>query len=131
MSLTLPLFSFLAGMSTRPSPTRTMRRTTPASRHVPNPSHDLSLHLSVHLSVSRPTTRPHAYMPITLRCPQVTYKMSPIQIIVSEKLKPFYHFITSVCAIAGGVFTVAGLMDSVGYNTAKALKKKVDLGKQG
>jgi hypothetical protein len=66
-----------------------------------------------------------------LLCPQVTYKMSPIQIIVSEKLKPFYHFITSVCAIAGGVFTVAGLMDSVGYNTAKVLKKKVDLGKQG
>eukprot|EP00205_Picochlorum_sp_RCC944_P003875 CAMPEP_0182612710 /NCGR_PEP_ID=MMETSP1330-20130603/20606_1 /TAXON_ID=464278 /ORGANISM="Picochlorum sp., Strain RCC944" /LENGTH=488 /DNA_ID=CAMNT_0024832301 /DNA_START=142 /DNA_END=1608 /DNA_ORIENTATION=+ len=83
------------------------------------------------INVYEYTAQSHAYDAEDHASVKVTYKMSPIQVIVSEKLKPFYHFITSVCAIAGGVFTVAGLMDSVGYNTARALKKKVDLGKQG
>ena len=77
------------------------------------------------------TVQSHAYDAEDHASVKFTYKSSPIQIIVSERLKPLYHFITSVCAIVGGVFTVAGLMDSVGYNTAKAFKKKVDLGKQG
>ena len=38
-----------------------------------------------------------------------TYKMSPIQIVVTEQPKQLYRFLTAVCAVIGGVFTVAGV----------------------
>lgn len=56
------------------------------------------------------------------------YEFSPMQILVSEDSKSFSHFITNVCAIIGGVFTVAGILDSILHNTMKAIKK-VELGK--
>ena len=42
---------------------------------------------------------------------------------------PFYHFLTSLCAIIGGVFTVTGLIDSVVRQSLRSLKTKVSLGK--
>ncbi|KAG9454127.1 hypothetical protein H6P81_007031 [Aristolochia fimbriata] len=57
------------------------------------------------------------------------FEPSPMQVLVEEIPKPFSHFITNVCAIVGGVFTVAGIMDSILYNTIR-LVKKVELGKQ-
>ncbi|XP_047341887.1 protein disulfide isomerase-like 5-4 [Impatiens glandulifera] len=53
---------------------------------------------------------------------------SPMQISITETSKSFSHFITSVCAIIGGVFTVAGILDSLLHNTIRMMKK-VDLGK--
>ncbi|CAL8100765.1 unnamed protein product [Orchesella dallaii] len=58
------------------------------------------------------------------------YEISPIMIKYSEKSKSFGHFAVSVCAIIGGVFTVAGLIDSTIYKWAK-LFKKLELGKLG
>jgi len=58
-----------------------------------------------------------------------TYKMSPIQIVVTEKPKPFFHFLTAMCAVVGGIFTVAGIIDSMVHQVA-SIKKKVELGKQ-
>lgn len=58
------------------------------------------------------------------------YDLSPMNVVVTEKYKPFYQFITSMFAIIGGVFTVFGLMDSVVYNTEKMVRKKLQLGKQ-
>ncbi|KAL3144177.1 hypothetical protein ABBQ32_003961 [Trebouxia sp. C0010 RCD-2024] len=58
------------------------------------------------------------------------YDLSPIKVQYREEYKSFTHFITSVCAIIGGVFTVSGLIDSFIYHGQKAIKKKVDLGKQ-
>ncbi|KAK1430957.1 hypothetical protein QVD17_14107 [Tagetes erecta] len=55
-------------------------------------------------------------------------EFSPMQVLITENAKPFSHFITNLCAIIGGVFTVAGILDSVLYNTYK-LTKKVELGK--
>ena len=52
-----------------------------------------------------------------------------MQIMVTEKRKAFYHFITTLCAIVGGVFTVAGIVDGVLHQSVK-LAKKIDLGKQ-
>lgn len=46
-----------------------------------------------------------------------------------EKRRSFLHFITSVCAIVGGVFTVSGIVDSFIYHGGQAIRKKVDLGK--
>lgn len=58
-----------------------------------------------------------------------SYDLSPMAVTVTETSMPFYHFLTSVCAIIGGVFTVLGLIDSVVHHSVTALKKKVVLGK--
>jgi hypothetical protein len=34
--------------------------------------------------------------------------MSPIQIVVTEQPRQLYKFLTAICAVIGGVFTVAG-----------------------
>ncbi|XP_050367379.1 protein disulfide-isomerase 5-3-like isoform X2 [Argentina anserina] len=56
------------------------------------------------------------------------FELSPMQVLVTENEKAFSHFITNVCAIIGGVFTVAGILDSILHNTLR-LVKKVELGK--
>uniref|UniRef100_A0A674N3H7 Endoplasmic reticulum-Golgi intermediate compartment protein n=1 Tax=Takifugu rubripes TaxID=31033 RepID=A0A674N3H7_TAKRU len=43
--------------------------------------------------------------------------------------RSFTHFLTGVCAIIGGVFTVAGLIDSLIYHSARVIQKKIELGK--
>ncbi|KAM3302507.1 protein disulfide isomerase-like 5-4 [Capsicum chacoense] len=56
------------------------------------------------------------------------YEPSPMQILITENVKSFSHFLTNVCAIIGGVFTVAGILDSILHNTMRIVKK-VELGK--
>ncbi|KAK7257327.1 hypothetical protein RIF29_31213 [Crotalaria pallida] len=55
-------------------------------------------------------------------------ELSPMQVLITENQKSFSHFITSVCAIIGGVFTVAGILDSILHSTIRIIKK-VELGK--
>jgi hypothetical protein len=52
------------------------------------------------------------------------------QVRYREERTSFLHFLTSVCAIVGGVFTVSGILDAFVYHGAQAVRKKVDLGKQ-
>uniref|UniRef100_A0A5B7BQL9 Thioredoxin domain-containing protein n=1 Tax=Davidia involucrata TaxID=16924 RepID=A0A5B7BQL9_DAVIN len=56
------------------------------------------------------------------------FEPSPMQVLITENPKSFSHFITNVCAIIGGVFTVAGILDSVLHHSLR-LMKKVELGK--
>ncbi|CAO2835955.1 unnamed protein product [Amaranthus hypochondriacus] len=56
------------------------------------------------------------------------FELSPMQVLITENPRSFSHFITNVCAIIGGVFTVAGILDSILHNTLR-LVKKVELGK--
>ncbi|KAK9834138.1 hypothetical protein WJX81_001409 [Elliptochloris bilobata] len=58
------------------------------------------------------------------------YDLSPIKVRYIEERMSFLHFLTSVCAIVGGVFTVSGILDAFVYHGAQAVRKKVDLGKQ-
>ncbi|KAH8825204.1 endoplasmic reticulum-derived transport vesicle ERV46 [Flagelloscypha sp. PMI_526] len=51
------------------------------------------------------------------------FEISPMLIVHSESRQSFAHFLTSTCAIVGGVLTVAALFDSVVFATSKALKK--------
>ena len=44
------------------------------------------------------------------------YDISPIMVKFTEKRKTFAYFVTSLCAIVGGVFTVAGIVDSLIYS---------------
>lgn len=76
---------------------------------------------------------PHWQLTDAGRLPSVkfTYILSPMTVIVTESRKPFYQFLTSLCAIIGGCFTVIGLVDSVVYHGMKSIRKKLALGKQG
>ncbi|XP_073041506.1 uncharacterized protein [Primulina huaijiensis] len=57
------------------------------------------------------------------------YDLSPIKVTFTEEHTSFLHFLTHICAIMGGVFTVAGIVDSFIYHGQKALRKKQELGK--
>ena len=48
---------------------------------------------------------------------------APVQIVVTEQRKAFYHFITTLCAIVGGVFTVAGIVDGLLHQSVNLAKK--------
>lgn len=100
-------------------------------------------YLQVVLTTVEPTTRPeasfdayeytvqsHTYDTEDSSTAKFTYRLSPIQIVVSEKTKPLYHFLISICAVIGGVFTVAGIIDGMVHQVGK-ISKKLELGKQG
>lgn len=76
------------------------------------------------------TVHSHLYNSDDVPTAKFSYDMSPIQIVVTERKKAFYHFVTTTCAIIGGVFTVAGIIDGIVHGAGR-LAKKVDLGKQG
>jgi len=56
------------------------------------------------------------------------YDLNPITVRYHEDRPPLYHFLTTVCAIVGGTFTVAGILDSFIFS-ATEIFKKFELGK--
>jgi len=56
------------------------------------------------------------------------YDLNPITVRYHEDRPPLYHFMTTVCAIVGGTFTVAGIIDSCIFS-ATEIFKKFELGK--
>ncbi|KAJ0406351.1 hypothetical protein ATCC90586_007194 [Pythium insidiosum] len=65
----------------------------------------------------------------TLPAALFTFDISPLVIQVVRDNMPLYRFITSLCAIVGGVFTVIGLVDSGVFHAMNSIKKKQQLGK--
>ncbi|KAJ8466362.1 hypothetical protein OPV22_028914 [Ensete ventricosum] len=57
------------------------------------------------------------------------YDFSPIKVIFTEENQSILHFLTQLCAIIGGVFTVSGIIDAFVYHGARTIKKKRELGK--
>ncbi|EFN54058.1 hypothetical protein CHLNCDRAFT_25376, partial [Chlorella variabilis] len=58
------------------------------------------------------------------------YDLSPIKASLEGRARlSFLSFLTSLCAIIGGVFTVSGIIDATVYHGQQAIKKKLDLGK--
>lgn len=51
----------------------------------------------------------------------INYEISPMKVIHTETRQSFAHFLTSTCAIVGGVLTVAGILDSVIFSSRKRL----------
>ena len=41
-----------------------------------------------------------------------TYDLSPMAVLITKKGKKWYEFVTSMCALIGGTFTVVGLLSS-------------------
>jgi hypothetical protein len=52
------------------------------------------------------------------------FELSPFMIEASRTRVPLLHFVTKVCAIVGGVFSVMGVMDSIFHRLEGMLFKK-------
>ncbi|KAF9992226.1 Endoplasmic reticulum-Golgi intermediate compartment protein 3 [Entomortierella chlamydospora] len=57
------------------------------------------------------------------------FDISPMLVIQKEERKSFVSFLTGVCAIVGGIFTVAGLLDGAIWRAERTLKRKMEIGK--
>jgi hypothetical protein len=73
----------------------------------------------------------HSYKSETGAAPAAKFShvASPIQIVVTDRPKRLYKFVTSTCAVIGGIFTVAGIVDGAVHGGRRMLQAKVDLGK--
>lgn len=58
-----------------------------------------------------------------------SYDISPMQVLVTEERETFAAFLTQICAIIGGVFTVTGLIDGLVYHGSATLRQKLEIGK--
>lgn len=56
------------------------------------------------------------------------YDINPISVKYKERRKPFYEFLCMTCAIVGGTFTVAGIIDSLVFSASNILEK-LEIGK--
>jgi len=54
-----------------------------------------------------------------------SYDLSPIRVDLRESSKSFLHFLTNLCAIVGGVFTVASLVDAFLFQGIVSIKQKL------
>uniref|UniRef100_A0A9J2PJN9 Endoplasmic reticulum-Golgi intermediate compartment protein 3 n=1 Tax=Ascaris lumbricoides TaxID=6252 RepID=A0A9J2PJN9_ASCLU len=59
----------------------------------------------------------------------VQYEFSPLMVKYEERRQPLSTFLVSLCAIIGGVFTVASLIDSLIYHSSRAIQHKVEMNK--
>ncbi|CAJ08503.1 conserved hypothetical protein [Leishmania major strain Friedlin] len=55
----------------------------------------------------------------------MTYDLSPVRILVQERhpYPSLAHFVLQLCAVCGGVLTVAGLVDSLCFHSARKIRK--------
>lgn len=59
-----------------------------------------------------------------------TFQISPMAVVISEETVPLYHFLTNICAIIGGLFTVFSMATGILDTTIKTIKKS-QMGKLG
>lgn len=82
----------------------------------------------------RYTMKSHSYSPRsgdenTRREVRFTYDISPLVVEYREETVPFYHFMTSLCAVVGGVYALIGFADMLVYYSGGIRGEKVSLGK--
>lgn len=57
-------------------------------------------------------------------CPQHrTPQVSPVSVAYEETKESFADFVTQLCAVVGGVFTIMGMLDAVLHASLRKLKK--------
>lgn len=59
----------------------------------------------------------------------IFYELSPIRVHVVEHRPALLHFVSRVCAIIAGAFTLAGMFDKFVYHGVKKLEKKLQVNK--
>lgn len=81
--------------------------------------------ISSQYSVLSKTTTIDLRQPQRMSLPGVffIYKFSPFMLLVSEEPEPFFHFVTSLCAIVGGIITVSGIIDAVVFHYGLTRKR--------
>jgi len=57
------------------------------------------------------------------------YDLSPLTVRYKERGEPLFSFLTAICAVVGGVFTVAGIIDGLVFS-ATQIYQKLEIGKQ-
>jgi hypothetical protein len=57
------------------------------------------------------------------------YDLSPVTVKFSQVQESFFHFVVQVCAIVGGVFTVAGLLENLLHTSIATVLRKREEGK--
>lgn len=57
--------------------------------------------------------------------------MSPVTVKHTLNKETFWRFLVQICAILGGIFTIAGLVDALVYKSFKNMMKKAEIGKYG
>lgn len=74
----------------------------------------------------------HSHNFQTQELPRATfrYDLSPMQVVVSDESIALYHFVTTLCAIVGGVLSVAGAVDGI-LNSLVGKLSKQNSGKLG
>uniref|UniRef100_A0A1L8DUP3 Endoplasmic reticulum-Golgi intermediate compartment protein 3 n=2 Tax=Nyssomyia neivai TaxID=330878 RepID=A0A1L8DUP3_9DIPT len=58
-----------------------------------------------------------------------SYELSPLMVKYTERDNSLGHLATNICAIVGGIYTVAGIFYSMLHTSLNAIKKKIELGK--
>jgi len=53
------------------------------------------------------------------------YDISPVKVVVVEETQSFASFVTKICAVIGGIYTVVGLLDNIIYHGGQAAAKKL------
>lgn len=51
------------------------------------------------------------------------YDISPVMVVVNEETQSFASFVTKICAVIGGIYTVIGLVDNLIYHGGNSIKK--------
>ena len=51
------------------------------------------------------------------------YDVSPVKVLMVEETQGFAAFVTKICAVIGGIYTVVGLVDNVIYHSGQQLKR--------
>ena len=52
------------------------------------------------------------------------YELSPITVSYTQLKENFFEFLVQICAIIGGVFTVAGIIDAMIHRSVSAIFKQ-------
>jgi Endoplasmic reticulum vesicle transporter len=52
------------------------------------------------------------------------YELSPITVQFKQVKENFFEFLIYICAIVGGVFTVAGIVDAIIHRSVSVLFKE-------
>lgn len=57
------------------------------------------------------------------------YDLSPVTVRFTQYRENFLHFLVQICAIVGGVFTVAGIIDGMIHKSVVTILRKHQQGK--
>lgn len=57
------------------------------------------------------------------------FEISPMIVIYSEERRSWSSFLTGVCAVVGGVYTIAALLDAFVFHAERRMARKNAIGK--